>query len=84
MWQEDCHAPYFQYNPPLRRSEPEGEEAATEDVDLRELPDLEPEVTYLLSPGGSPEFGGRECEGAPPQNPNKRAAEEDDVESPNI
>ena len=48
MQPEDCHAPYFKCNPPLRSSEPEGEEAATEDVNLGEPPELEPEVTYFL------------------------------------
>ena len=48
VWPEDCHAPYFKYNPPLRSLEPEGEEAATEDVNLGEPPELELEVTYFL------------------------------------
>ena len=48
MWLEDCCAPYFKYNPPLRSPEPEGEEAATKDVNLGEPPELELEVTYFL------------------------------------
>ena len=58
MWPEDCCAPYFKYNPPLRSLEPKGEEAATEDVDLEELPELELEVTYFLQ--GSAESLGEE------------------------
>ena len=65
---EDCHAPYFEYNPPLRSSEPEGEEAATEDVNLGEPLELEPEVTYFLQ-GSAESLGGREHEGTLPEPP---------------
>ena len=48
MQPEDCCAPYFEYNPPLRSSEPGGKEVATKDLNLGELPELVPEVTYFL------------------------------------
>ena len=48
LWPEDYHAPYLEYNPPLRSLEPKGEEASTEDVNLGEPLELEPEVTYFL------------------------------------
>ena len=48
MQLEDCHVPYFEYNPPIRSLEPKGEETATRDVHLGELPELELEVTYFL------------------------------------
>ena len=48
MQLEDCCASYFEYNPPLRSPEPEGEETSTKDVNLGELLELELEVTYFL------------------------------------
>ena len=67
VWPEDCHAPYFKYNPLLRSSEPGGEEAATKDVNLGEPPELELEVTYFLQ--GSAKSSGEENMKAPSPNP---------------
>ena len=58
MWPEDCLAPYFEYNPPLRSPEPKGEEVATEDLNLGEPLELKLEVTYFLQ--GSAESSGEE------------------------
>ena len=66
MWLEDCHAPYFKYHPSQRSSESGGEAAATEDFDLEELPELEPEVTCFLR--GSTESSGEEDVKAPSPN----------------
>ena len=67
VWLEDCHAPYFEYNPPLGSSEPGGEEVATKDSDLVEPLELEPEVTYFLQ--RSPESLGKRTWRHPPPNP---------------
>ena len=48
MQPEDCCAPYFDYHPSQRSSESGGEAAATEDLDLEEPLELEPEVTCFL------------------------------------
>ena len=42
---EDCHAPCFKHDPPLRSPESGEEEAATKDLDLGEPPELGLEVT---------------------------------------
>ena len=47
-WSEDCHAPYFEYQPSQRNSEPRGGAVATEDLNLEEPPELGPEVTCFL------------------------------------
>ena len=45
---EDCHAPNFEYHPSQRSSECGREVAATKNLDLKEPPELVPEVTYFL------------------------------------
>ena len=48
MQPEDCCAPYFEYHPSQRGSESEGDAEATEDFNLEDPPELEPEVTCFL------------------------------------
>ena len=48
MQPEDCPAPYFEYHSSRRNSESGREVAATEDPDLEEPLELEPEVTCFL------------------------------------
>ena len=48
VWPEDCRASYFEYHPSQRSSESKGDVAATEDLNLEELPELGPEVTCFL------------------------------------
>ena len=37
VWQDDCHAPYFEYHPPWRSLESEEDEEAPMDFDLKVL-----------------------------------------------
>ena len=48
MWPEDCHAPYFKYQPSWRSSESKGDAVATEDLNLKEPLELGLEVTCLI------------------------------------
>ena len=48
VWLEDCHAPYFEYHPSQRSSESKGDEVATKDINLKEPPELGPEVTCFV------------------------------------
>ena len=48
MQPEDCHAPYVEYYSSQRNLESGGDAAATEDINLEELPELGPEVTCFL------------------------------------
>ena len=67
VWPEDCLAPYYEYNPPVRSLEPGGEEAATKDLNLGEPPELEMEVAYFLQ--GSAESLGEENMKVPSPKP---------------
>ena len=67
MQPESCLAPYFEYHPSRRNSESSGEARATEDPDLEELPELEPEVACFLR--GSAENSEEEEEKAPSPKP---------------
>ena len=58
VWLEDCCVSYFKYNPSQGSLESGGEKVATEDLDLGEPLELEPEVTYFLQ--GSAESSGKE------------------------
>ena len=64
---KSCPASYFEYNPLRRNSEPGREVTATKDLDLAELPELEPRVTFFLR--GSVENLEEEEEVPPPQPP---------------
>ena len=44
VWPEDCHAPFFEYHPSQRGSEPEGNKEAPKDFNLEDLLELGPEV----------------------------------------
>ena len=67
MWPEDCCVPYFDYHPSRKSSESEGEVAATEDLNLEELPELGPEVTCFLQ--GSAKSSGEENVKVPSPEP---------------
>ena len=67
VWLEDCHAPYFEYHPSGRSSESGGEAAASKDLDLEDLPELVPEVTYFLQ--GSAKSSGENMRVPSPKPP---------------
>ena len=65
---EDCCAPYFEYHPSQKSLESEGEVAATEDVNLEELPELGPEVTCFLQ-GSAKSLGEENVKVSSPEPP---------------
>ena len=68
MWLQDCHAPYFEYHPSQRSSVSRGEAVATEDLNLEELPELQPEVTCFLQ-GSAESFGDESMKVPSPKPP---------------